>query len=1203
MNSRRQSLKFQSSAVPVFRQRQRSRSRFQALLWLVLVPLIACVSVGSTEAQSSRPRHRPVAKDVQSGFYPGAIEIFAGNGNADSGFADGSLPTNVAIGSPSAIVADSQGNIFFAGSSGDTLYVVYGGGTVPALLAMVTTQASTPVTPVKGDIYQVSAVTSNCNYCYQDGIPASQAFLNNIQGLALDAAGDLYIAAGLNMYSVFEVDATSTAVHVIAGQFDLPSAYAPGDTISGVQATSITLSDPTDVKVDSYGNIYIADEGNIVALVVYAGSQPPPVLAAEGINVSDSDKGNIYTIAGQVQNFCGGPGICTDAGPANDSLISGAISLTVDAAGNVYILDNYAYTVRAIYAGGTVPPLLNPVNPQTGYIYTVAGLNSQFTPCSASPCGDGGAAADIQLNAPLYLAVDAAGNAYIDDSADHAIRKVDIAGVVSTVAGIADPNATVPAVPTGGAAATATVLNLPGNIAFDAQNNLYISDESYDILWEVGPSSPQTITFPKIDSPVTYGNGQIDLDATASSGLAVQYSVSGPAVISGSGPSTALNVTGAGTVVVTANQPGNAEFGAAPPVSQTIIVNKASLLVSAVDASKTQGSPNPPLTVTYSGFVGSDTQATSITGQPSVTTTATPASPSGTYPITVSLGSLASNNYAFTFANGTLTVTGSSAQTITFAPLANVVYGQQTIALSATASSDLPVQFVIASGPATVSGKTINILGAGTIVVVASQPGNDVFAAAPSITRNLVVTPAPLTVTAPTLSYPFGTTIDPSTFPPPTITGFVGSDTASLITGTAQYTTNASGTPPGGTYTLTVAKGTLAVVPAAAANYTLANFVAGSLTIAASPQTISSLPLPAVSYNTLYTVTASASSGLPVKVTASGPIAIYGSNVTDPANGNNSVQFYANGVGPAALTLTQAGTADYAAATPVILTFNANKAELDIQANNLVQEQGAPTPTLTYTIGANVQAGPLGGFVDIPSVVSGIPTLTTSATPNSPAGAYPIIPSAGTLVSPVYFFKFINGTLTVTPAGSFTITANPSTLTLAAGMSAQSTLTLTPVNTYQGTVTLGCGPVPSNVTCAISPATYNFPGSQNPDGSENPAQGTITISASSATVARQSALNASQGHLAGLLLPGAIAGCLMTFARKRFQKRSAALGLCLLLAIGSAMLSLASCGGSNSSNNGLPSPGTSTVMIQGSGTTPSGASQVTATASLTITIQ
>jgi len=158
------------------------------------------------------------------------------------------------------------------------------------------------VTPVKGDIYQVTAVTSNCNYCYSDGVPAAQAYLNNIQGMSFDASDNLYIAAGLNMYCVFEMYEATTQLHVVAGQFNLPSSYLPGNTIDGVAPTSAALSDPTDVKTDSFGNIYIADEGNVVVLVVYVGSQPPPVLAAEGVSVTAGDKGNIYTIAGQVQN-------------------------------------------------------------------------------------------------------------------------------------------------------------------------------------------------------------------------------------------------------------------------------------------------------------------------------------------------------------------------------------------------------------------------------------------------------------------------------------------------------------------------------------------------------------------------------------------------------------------------------------------------------------------------------------------------------------------------------------------------------------------------------------------------------------------------------------------------------------------------------------------------------------------------------------
>ena len=1175
--------------------------------WL-LCGLLVFALCGAAEADASGDQaihtqrsFRAVSK-AETGFFPGAINIFAGNGTVGGTYADGSSPTSVSIGAPSAVAVDSEGDILFAGASGNTIFAVYEGGTVTPLIAAVTTQASTPVTPLKGDIYQVTAVSSTCGYCYKDGIVANQAFLNNIQGMSFDPAGNLYIAAGQNMFSVFKVDALTTELHVVAGQFDLPSAYSEGDAIDGVPATSVTLSDPSDVKTDSFGNFYFTDSGNIVALVVYSGSQPPPILAAEGVNVTSSDKGNIYTIAGQVQTFCEGPGTCTDAGPGRGSLISGALSLAVDAAGDVYVLDNYALTVRLIYAGGSVPPLLTSVKSlKGGYVYTVAGLNTQFVPCAAASCGDGGKAADLSFNAPMYVDVDSSGDVYVADALDHAIREISAAGTAATVAGIADPNQTVPALPQGGGLATNTALNLPATITIDGQDNLYIADNGYNIVWIVGSAQPQTISFPKLDSPVTYGAGQVALEATASSGLPVTYSVTGPAVLSGSGSSAELNVTGAGTVIVTATQAGNAEFGAAPPVHQTIVVNKATLTVTANNATKKQGQPNPAFAATYSGFVDADTAATALTGQPAISTTATSTSPSGSYPLTISVGSLASTNYTFTFVSGTFTITGATAQTISFAPLAPITYGQFTsLALMASASSGLAVQYSVVSGPGSISGSMLTITGGGTIVITVSQPGDSTYAGATPVTQSLVVKPAPLTLTAPNLTYPHGTTIDPTTFPAPTISGFVGSDNASLISGSAAYTTNASGTPPAGTYTLTIARGTLTVVPQAAANYTLANFVAGSLTIGLAAQTISTLPLPTVVYNTLYSVTASSSSGLPVTVTATGPIVVYGSNMTTPSTGNNTVQFYSNGVGAASLRISQGGSSDYTAATPIVLSFLAGKAELDVQADNQVQEQGAPNPTFTYVIGANVQAGPLGGFVDIPTIVSGVPLLTTTATSSSPPGAYPIVPSVGTLVSTDYFFKFINGVLTVTPPGSFVITANPSSLTIPNGMSGQATLTITPTNAYQGTVTLSCGTLPANVNCVISPATYTFPGSQNADGSENAAQGTITVSTlgviASATRGGGSALAA-----ASFVFPGALIAGLLAFGRRRLKRSGIFLGICYLVVLGLGMLPVTACGGSASLAKAAP--GTTILTINGSGTVPSGSGTVIASAPLSVTIQ
>jgi hypothetical protein len=219
-------------------------------------------------------------------------------------------------------------------------------------------------------------------------------------------------------------------------------------------------------------------------------------------------------------------------------------------------------------------------------------------------------------------------------------------------------------------------------------------------------------------------------------------------------------------------------------------------------------------------------------------------------------------------------------------------------------------------------------------------------------------------------------------------------------------------------------------------------------------------------------------------------------------NINNILEL--NGVGTVTVTATQVGNGNYAAAAPVTQTFTVAPAPLNITANSFTREQGAPNPTFTYGIGCPNSILLPGCFVltdsDIPSAITGIPDLSTTATDSSPPGTYPIVISQGTLSAPNYAFMFVNGSLTVAPPGNFAITANPASLTIPRGQSGQSTITITPSNNYQGSVTMSCGQMPSNLSCVVSPSTFTFPGSQNPDGSENPAQGTITINTAAGTI-------------------------------------------------------------------------------------------------------
>lgn len=1220
---------------------------------VILLVLLPWLCIRHVRAQTSVP------PDTQSGFLPGLATYFAGNGTpyGTDCYSDNSSPTQVCV-DPDYIVLDSHGNIYLADFT--EIWMVYAGGPIPQALANVTVAATPAVTPQIGNIYLIAGLTGNsCGGSTDptlcgEGLPLNQVSFSSIGGLAIDANNNLYYSDQSSTLGtsevVREVAASTSIVTTVAGQLGGGTATGGIDAIGdGGPATGATLSAPFDVKVDSFGNLFIADYLDNVVRVFYSGTKPPPILAAEGVVDQNSTpplkEGYIYAVAGQTTAFCtvsptsgsaGSPGACGDYGPATTGagLLGTPQTIAVDDAGNLYVTDNFSFLVsfaslpaaqylRIVYAGGAVPPLLNlalnpnggsQVAPTPGYIYAVTGygVNPQFASCSSSGCGDGGLAANMQLgnsasNSPIVL--DSLGNVYISDGGDFALRKIDISGYASTVAGIDNPNQTPPSTlpPPEGMAATSTYMT-PGGFAFDSQDNLYLT--STDLAWKIAPLQPQSITFPAFDpGTVTYGVSSVALSASASSNLPISYSVSGPGKVVG----TELVVTGAGTITVTASQAGNDQYAAASPQTQTLAVNPAPLTVTAVDASKVVGTPNPAFSAIITGFVNGDTSATPgvYSGAPSFTTPATTSSPVGPYPIYVSIGTLSSKNYTFTsFVAGTLTVTGTKPQTITFAPLSPVNYGHAPIALGATTSSGLTVSFRVTSGPGFIpsGSSTLTITGAGTIAIVAFQEGNNTYEAATSVTQNLTVNQAQLIVTGPTVSLVYGSPIDPTTFPAATISGLVGSDTsASVVAGAAVYTT-VTGTPNVGSYPITVGLGNYVILPGASANYTFGTPVNGTLNITQAPQTITFTGIPSGQmYGGNPQILAISSTSLPITFTATGPVNLTfeGGSPTVPSGTPLTVDF--TGVGTATITANQPGDKNHAAAPPVTQTVLVGPAPLNIAANNAAIAQGAPLPNFTYTIGVPSTSG-TGGFLngdsDIPSVISGIPSLVTTATQDSPPGSYNIVPTQGTLSASNYHFVFIPATLTINPPGAFTISASPASLTVPSGQNRQATLTLTPTNLYQGIVTLSCGQLAANVTCVLSPATVSFPGNQatgSNSSTEYPAQVTLTIAA--ASVPAVGALRNGDGEIsraAILIIPGALAGLMLALRRRSAGARGVWQALAFLI-IGAGALMVSSCGGSSNMSNAAP--GTATVMINGSGTTPSGTGSVTASVPISVTIQ
>ncbi|MGB6688859.1 MAG: MBG domain-containing protein [Terracidiphilus sp.] len=180
----------------------------------------------------------------------------------------------------------------------------------------------------------------------------------------------------------------------------------------------------------------------------------------------------------------------------------------------------------------------------------------------------------------------------------------------------------------------------------------------------------QTISFTAPPSTLTYGAAPVALSATASSGLAVSFGVTGPATLSG----TTLRITGAGNIVITASQAGNADYQAAAPVQRTITVLPGLLTVMVKNATREYGKSNSVFTDSITGFVNGDTAAKAFTGAAKLTTSATMKTGAGDYPIVAAMGTLSSANYHFRLVNGTLTIT--KAPLTIAANNAKALYGQ-----------------------------------------------------------------------------------------------------------------------------------------------------------------------------------------------------------------------------------------------------------------------------------------------------------------------------------------------------------------------------------------------------------------------------------------------------------------------------------------------------------------------------------------------
>lgn len=331
----------------------------------------------------------------------GIIDVIAGNGIPfDSG--DGGLAINAGVFYPLSIAIDNEGNVYIAEYGGNIRKFAPGGN--------ITTIAGTGENGFSGD-----------------GGPAIKAQLNSPYGIAVDGAGNIYVADTFNQR--IRKITPDGIIRTIAG--------GGISTSDGIAATSAKLTQPQRIVVDGAGNVYFAD--------IFDG------------RVRKVDASGIIT------TVAGGGSSVSGSGPATAALL-GPSGLALDASGNFYIIDAGSQYVRK-------------VNPQ-GIISTIAGSGKQ------GYSGDGGPALGASLNFGPFstLTVDAAGNVLVADDNNGRIRRIGADGIITTVAG----NGLYHFSGNGGPATSAT-LDLPSGMTGDHAGNIYFTEPVLNRIRRLAP--------------------------------------------------------------------------------------------------------------------------------------------------------------------------------------------------------------------------------------------------------------------------------------------------------------------------------------------------------------------------------------------------------------------------------------------------------------------------------------------------------------------------------------------------------------------------------------------------------------------------------------------------------------------------------------------------------------------------------------------
>lgn len=464
------------------------------------------------------------------------VSTVAGNGAGASG--NGGLARNAQFASPRSVAVDAAGSVYVADFTASQLRRISPAGVVSAFAG----------TGEAGDD--------------GDGGPASAAHLQRPAAVAVDAAGNVFVADS-TANRVRKVSTTGT-ISTVAGT------GTSGSSGDGGPATSATLNRPNGLAFDATGRLYIADSAN------------------NRVRRVASD-GTITTVAGS-----GTSGFSGDGGAATAAKLTSPVAVAVAADGSFYIADSANDRVRRVDAGGTIT--------------TFAG--NAVPPGDPADVGDGGPATSAYLYSPRGLRVDADGSVLIADAGNSRVRRVDTGGTITTVVG-----SSATGFAGDGGAATAAALTFPTAIARKANGDLLVADTSTRRVRSVAAGGAASGTPTAAFSYTTSGTLPltVDLDASASSDpesapLTYDWDFGDGGIGVGATPTHVYTDPGAYTITLTVTDPG----GVSDTTTQGVVVTAPNEAPTAALVA-TPAAGTAPLAVLLDGSASSDPENGALT--------------------------------------------------------------------------------------------------------------------------------------------------------------------------------------------------------------------------------------------------------------------------------------------------------------------------------------------------------------------------------------------------------------------------------------------------------------------------------------------------------------------------------------------------------------------------------------------------------------